>query len=196
MNDPFWLRAVLAAIGPIVGALVGTLAVGLFVARVTERLQQRRQDRELREKIILDMTQAAATLYLESQRYWRATTREVTTPDRLVTLRASLDERYHSARVAGEALEMRLRVYFSTDRPRQLWHAVMDLLTVRYFQVIDQINDDILKVNAGPEHSGLTVDQLRNVKLLLDTYRIRIREAARAVLDEPRFDQKEANSKV
>jgi hypothetical protein len=192
MGDPFWQRAVLAAIGPIVAALVGTLGIGLFAAHITERAQQRRRDRDLREQIIVEMTQIAGALYFEAQRYWRATARETTPPDRLAALRMSLDERYSSARVAGEALEMRLRVYFSTDRPRQLWHATMDLVTVRYYQVIDLATDGLLSANAGPEHSGLTVDQLRDVKLLLDTYRARILETARAVVDEPRFDQQGA----
>ena len=195
MDDPFWQRAVLAAIGPIVAALVGTLGIGLFAARITARAQQRRQDRDLREQIIVEMTQTAGTLYFETQRYWRATKREATSPERLAELRMSIDERYHSARVAGEALEMRLRVYFSTDRPRLLWHATMDLLTVRYFQVVDLATDALLRANAGPEHSGLTVDQLKDVKLLLDTYRARILEATRAVLDEPRFDQKGTETK-
>jgi len=195
MDDPFWQRAVLAAIGPIVAAFVGTLGIGMFAARITERIQQRRQDRDLREQIIVEMTQTAGTLYFETQRYWRATKLEVTSQERLAALRMSIDERYHSARVAGEALEMRLRVYFSTDRPRQLWHATMDLLTVRYFQVIDLATQALLSANAGPEHSGLTVDQLRDDKLVLNTYRARILEATRAVLDEPRFDQKGTKTK-
>jgi hypothetical protein len=186
MDDPFWQRAVLAAIGPLVAAFVGTLGIGLFAARITERAQQRRQDRDLREQIIVEMTQTAGTIYFETQRYWRATKRETTPQERLAALRMSIDERYQSARVAGEALEMRLRIYFSTDRPRQLWHATMDLLTVRYFQVIDLATDALLSANSGPEHSGLTVDELRNPKLVLDTYRACILDATRAVLDEPR----------
>ena len=48
----------------------------------------------------------------------------------------SLDEHYRTARVVGEALETRLRISFATDKPHRLWHATMDLLTVRYFQVV------------------------------------------------------------
>ncbi len=44
MGDPFWQRAVLAAIGPLVAAFVGTLGIGLFAAWITERVQLRRQD--------------------------------------------------------------------------------------------------------------------------------------------------------
>jgi hypothetical protein len=189
MDDPFWQRAVIAAISPLVAALVGTLGIGLFAARITERAQLRRQDRDLREQILVEMTQTAGTIYFETQRYWRATKVETTPQERLAALRMSIDERYQSARIAGEALEMRLRVYFSTDRPRQLWHATMDLLTVRYFQVIGLATDALLSANAGPEHSGLTVDELRNAKLVLYSYRARILEATRAVLNEPRIQQ-------
>ncbi|HJQ59552.1 MAG TPA: hypothetical protein VJ890_21780 [Vineibacter sp.] len=186
MNDPFWLRAVLAAVGPLVAAFVGTLGIGLFAAWITERAQRRRQDRELRAQIIVEMTQTASAIYLETQRYWRAIERENSSVERIATLRMSLDERYHASRVSGEALEMRLRIYFATDKPRLLWHATMDLLTVRYFQLIGLDTDALLDANAGPEHSGLTVEQLRNPKLLLDTYRAKLLEATRAVLAEPR----------
>jgi hypothetical protein len=98
----------------------------------------------------------------------------------------SLDKRYHAACVAGEALETRLRIYFSTEKPRLLWHATMDLLTVRYFQLIDLANVRLLQANAGPKHSGLTVEELKNPKLVLVTYRNRLVEATSAVLTEPR----------
>jgi hypothetical protein len=189
MNDPFWQRVVLAVISPLVAAVVGTLGIGLLAARITEHAQRRRQDRDLREQIIVEMTQTASAIYFETQLYWRATTREATSPERLAALRTSLDERYHGARCAGEALETRLRVYFATEKPRLLWHATMDLLTVRYFQVIGLATDALLRANAGPEHSGLEVDQLKNPKLVLDTYRARLLEATRAVLDCPRFER-------
>lgn len=90
----------------------------------------------MREQIIVEMTQTASAIYIETQRYWHATRIESVTPDRIAELRMSLDERYLSAHVAGEALEMRLRIYFESDKPRLLWHAMRDLLTVRYFQLI------------------------------------------------------------
>jgi hypothetical protein len=189
MGDPFWQRAVLAVISPLVAAFVGTLGIGLFAAWITERIQLRRQDRSLREQIIVEMTQTASGIYIETQRYWRATRIESVTPDRIAELRMSLDERYLSAHVAGEALEMRLRIYFETDKPRLLWHATRDLLTVRYFQMIDLATDGLLQRNSGPEHSGLTVDELKKPQLVLDTYRKRLLEATRAVLSEPRVAQ-------
>ena len=66
----------------------------------------------------------------------------------------------------------------------------MDLLTVRYFQLINLANDALLSANAGPEHSGLTVEQLKSPKLVLDTYRARLLEATRAVLHEPSIIQR------
>jgi hypothetical protein len=184
-DGPFWQRAILETIGPLVAAFVGTLGVGLFAGRITERAQQRRRDANLREQIVVEMTQVAGSIYYQTQRYWRATTRENASAERLAALRMSMDEGYQTARVAGEALEMRLRVYFSTDEPRRLWHATIDLLTVRYFQVIGLATDRLLQVNEGPDHSGLTAGQLKNAKLVLDTYRAGIVEANRAVLTEP-----------
>ena len=185
MHDPFWQRALLAAISPLLAAFVGTLVVGLFAARITDRVQLRRQDRSLREQLIVEMTQTASGLYIETQRYWRATQVESILPERVAELRVSLDERYLSAHVSGEALETRLRIYFDSDRPRLLWHGVRDLMTVRYFQLIGLDTDLLLQRNAGPEHSGLEVEQLRDAELLVATYRARLLEATRAVLDEP-----------
>jgi hypothetical protein len=136
------------------------------------------------------MTQIASSIYLETQRYWRAAAREAASEERLAAVRTSLDERYYTARVSGEALETRLRIYFTTTKPRLLWHATMDLLTVRYSQLISLANDALLSANVGPEHSGLTVEQLKNPKLVLDTYRARLLEATRAVLHEPSIVQR------
>jgi len=52
------------------------------------------------------------------------------------------------------------------------------------------ILETLLSANVGPEHSGLTVEQLRNPKLVLDTYRARLLEATRAVLHEPSIVQR------
>ncbi len=194
MHDPFWQRAILAAISPLLAAFVGTLVIGLFAARITDRIQVRRQDRILREQLIVEMTQVASGIYIETQRFWRATKVESTLPERVADLRTSLDERYLSAHVAGEALETRLRIYFVSDTPRLLWHAVRDLLTIRYFQLIGLATDGLLERNAGPEHTSLDVEQLRNPQVVLNTYRSKILEATRAVLDEPAVNRRDYDS--
>ena len=63
--DDSWQKVIIAAISPLVAAFVGTLIVGLWASRITERVQQRRQERDLREKIIVEMTETATALYLE-----------------------------------------------------------------------------------------------------------------------------------
>jgi hypothetical protein len=71
---------------------------------------------------------------------------------------------------------------------RELWHSTTDLLTVRYFQLIDLATDDLLRLNAKDDrrmHSGLSVDQLKDAKLVLDTYRTRLEEATNAVMKTP-----------
>jgi uncharacterized protein involved in cysteine biosynthesis len=71
-NGRLLAKIVIAAVSPLVAAFVGTLIVGLWASRITERVQQRRQDRDLRESIIVEMTQTATALYLETQCYSRA----------------------------------------------------------------------------------------------------------------------------
>ena len=48
----------------------------------------------------------------------------------------------------GEVIERQLEAYFLSSDPRALWHATMDLLTVRYFQLVDLATDNLLAANA------------------------------------------------
>ena len=96
--------------------------------------------------------------------------------------RKELDQQYRTSRVLGEVIERRLEAYFSSDEPKSLWHATMDLLTVQYFHLIDLDTAQLREANAGKEHSGLSADELRNQPLVLKTYREKINKSAQAVL--------------
>ena len=102
--------------------------------------------------------------------------------EEVAKLRDDLDRQYRTSRVQGEVVEKKLDAYFSSGDTRTHWHATIDLLTVRYFYLIDRITDGLLRVNAGDEHSGLTIEQLRNQELLLKTYRLQLASAAQSVL--------------
>jgi hypothetical protein len=188
--EPFWQKAILQAIGPLVGALVGTLVIGMFAARITRRAQQRLAANQLREQLVTQMTEVASALYLQTQRHWRAKRRRLTDAE-LERSRAELDEQYHRTRVAGEVLESRLRILFGaatrrgSDEPRRLWHGVMDLLTVRYFDLIEEATDSLRQQNAGPQHSGLSAQELRDMGAVLRAYRVRLYAAIHAVLRNP-----------
>jgi hypothetical protein len=207
----FWEKVIIAAVGPLVGAVVGSLLVGGLVSLIADRIQQRRLDAQLREQLIVEMTQAAGALYFQTQRYWRATNANspvklVSTPEQATASRLNLDECYQASRVAGEAIEARLHILFEaekvagaeaqeaakdatkwpTNEPWRLWHATMDLLTVRYFQVIGGATPKLLEINAGPEHSFLSAKELENPKMLLKAYRERLLQATKAVLNSPR----------
>ena len=133
-------------------------------------------------------TSTAVGLYVATQRYWRATqSRGNGGPaDALhADERALLDEQYRESRVAGEILECRFVAYFTEDAPRRSMHRVMDLLTVRYFQLIGLDTPGLLEVNSGEEHTGLTAGQLGNRKLVLETYRTTLLETVDAILATP-----------
>ena len=151
------------------------------------------------------MTQVASALYFQTQRYWRATdpkspVKPLPDAEQVAAIRQSLDECYQASRIAGEAIEARLKLLFERKEvykgmteeavaegkksvPWRLWHAVMDLLTVRYFQLLKGDTDGLLKMNSGPDHSFLTTEQLKNPKTVLDAYRQRLFEATKAVLN-------------
>lgn len=179
-NAPFWQLALLQTIGPLITVLFGTWAI----ARITARAQRRREEQQLRHDLIVEMAETASSLYLATQRYWRARDRDKVGADQLQVLRTWLDERYHECRGRGEAVQTRLEVIFGLGPARRHWHATIDLLTVRYFQLTDPHNIVNFKANAGENHSGLTIGALNNPKLVLDHYRKRLNEAVTAVRTE------------
>jgi hypothetical protein len=144
-----------------------------------------RDDREVREQLVTEMTETATALYLATQRFWRDKARETADRGSAAALRASLDGQYHKSLVEGKGLEARLQLHFPSTRPRELWHSVMDLLTVRYFQVIGEATERLRKANAGEKHSGLTADQLKSPQLVLSAFHTRLEEATKAVREEP-----------
>jgi hypothetical protein len=77
------------------------------------------------------------------------------------------------------------RAFFVSDAPRQEWHRVQDLLTLRYFQLIDRATAKLYDSNKGPEHSGLQPDQMTNPKNITDAYRTAMHRAVDLVFTEP-----------
>ncbi len=59
----------------------------------------------------------------------------------------------------------------------------MDLLTVRYFQLIGRDTDRLYELNSGPEHSGLDSAELRNRTTLLDAYGKALKESVHLVFN-------------
>ena len=196
MSPDFWEKLLVASAGPLVGAIVGTLIIGSFVASITRKAQERREDsrvleeraraeHQLRIDLIAKMTEAASGLYMATQHFWRKKDRENVGPEALAEHRKALDEQYRASRILGEVIERQLEAYFPCGVPKALWHATMDLLTVRYFQLVELATDELLSANAGKDHTDLSVEQLRNPKLVLETYRRKLSESAQAVLQQP-----------
>jgi hypothetical protein len=180
----FWEQLALNGIGPVATALVGTLVVGTIVARVTRRAQDRREDHALRERLVGEATEAASRLYMETQRYWRATTDKLD-DEQMLGHRQRLDEQYQQSRIEIYVMESRLKAYFPSDRPRLLCHRAADLLTVRYFTLIGRGTDKLREINSGEAHSGLSAAQLASAKTLLDKYHATLQELVQAILSDP-----------
>jgi hypothetical protein len=192
----FLEKLLLQSVGPLVTAVIGTLIIGTFVARITRKAQERRADNQLQEErvraqnqlrlqLIDQMTEAASSLYIETQNFWRKKDVEKVGSDELAQHRKELDQQYRASRVVGEVIERRLEAYFLSNDAKALWHAAMDLLTVRYFHLIGLATDNLLERNAGGEHTGLSVEQLRDQRLVLNTYREKLITGAQAVLQGP-----------
>ncbi len=184
---PFEQALAVQAVGPLITILLGSLIVGPVIAWITAQSQRRREDYRLREELTVAMTEIASAMYLATQRYWRARDRQRVEGEKLSDLREWLEEQYHFNRIRGEALEVRLRTMFRSDVAKWHWHATMDLLTARYFQLTDPDNLANFEANSGPFHSGLSVEELRVPRTVLDCYRKRLDEAVGAVRTERSF---------
>lgn len=183
---PFWKEFILSLSGPLSTVLIGTLIVGLFVSRITEAAQGRREDSMLRADLIRELAEVGTALYLATQHYQRtldAITPPAAPDDRE---RATLDREYLRARAQADALEARLVAYFVDERRLRTWHSISDLLSVRYFQLIGRANDAYLAANSGPNHSGLTVKQLKDIKIAQDAYKNYSRRLPKEILEAPR----------
>lgn len=149
-----------------------------------------RADDALRHELVTAMTESAGKLYLLTQHYWRAKKDASLDPhdkglaDVLVKMRDRLDAQYLESRAIGQVVEARLEGYFTSGKPRNRWHQVMDLLTVRYFQLVDRDTQKLYEDNEGEHHTGLNVQQMRNPKTLLTAYHRTLNESVRVVFEE------------
>lgn len=181
---PFWQQLVLNAVGPLISVIVGSLIVGVLVQWITRRAQNRREDRQLRDQLIGRVTETASLLHFEIQRYFRAKNRERRSRKELVALQQELEQAFLTCRREGTVLENRLLAYFASDEPRRLWHQVIDRLSVRYYFQIGALTPKLLAENVGSDHSGLEVEDLKDVDSVAKGFGEHLKRVTRAILDE------------
>ena len=161
----------------------------------------RARDDALRHELVTSMTEAAGTLYLTGQHYWRLKPNSQAMRDDAALkafndFRATLDEAYLQSRKNGEVIEKRLEGYFESSEPRDSWHRTMDALTVRYFQLIGQDTEQLYEENEGTSHTGLSKEKMRNPKELLNCYRKALSAAVQNVFETPLRARSGANRQV
>jgi hypothetical protein len=194
----FGQQLVLTIAGPLVTVILGTLIIGGIIQFLADRFQdkrtnelrqldQQRANDALRRELISEAATIASELHHSTQGYWLAKTSDPkASPAELATARTTLDAQYQTARTKGAVLDAQLAACFVTDEPRQYWHKLMDLMTVRYYQLIDRDTEEIYHANAkgtgGKEHSGLSVSELKQLKPLHDTYWNALEETIRRIL--------------
>jgi hypothetical protein len=173
----FWEQFALNLVGPLVTIILGTAIIGLTASLLARKAQERRENHELRARLCREVTEASTALYLATQHYWRAKEDELER-DELKAFREALDKDYLDSRRAGTALEHLLDLYFRDSKPKLLMHRVMDLLTVRYFQLVREggASEGLRKANEGDEHSGLSLDELNSGSKVLAAYHTALKE--------------------
>lgn len=205
--DPLHEQLLVAATGPAVTVLFGGLAVWFVTRRFEQkredRLRERDENREdaqaarelrarddaLRHELVTMMTECASTLYLAMQHFDRTRRNVDATPDdadgqrELADFRAELDRQYLKTRASGQALEYRLLGYYVDAEQSRWWHRVQDLLTVRYFQLTEQVTPAMLGRNAGEEHTGLTERQLADPEAVKEAYHAAMHRAVGLVFE-------------
>ncbi len=186
---PLWERLLTAAIGPVVAAILAFLVVNRF----SDRAARMREEYATRDRLIKDMIETAQSLYLATQAFWRIVDNlNIKREDRrsspkLVTALGEIDKAYYQSRVKIAVIEGELRHRFKDLQCQVAWHAVDDLLTVRYFQLVEPDEQrlesiyDKNRTRDGVKHSGLSVEELRKPSVLLETYRNSLSSACELV---------------
>lgn len=146
------------------------------------KLERLREDHELRDRLISQAIEAPSALYLASQHYWRAKD-DGLPADELAICRSALDARYLDSRREGLVLEHRLRLHFADPKPNRLSHRLMDLLTIRYFQLARPggASESLRNKNAGDAHTGLSATELAVASKVLAKYHTTLDELVDAI---------------
>jgi hypothetical protein len=170
----FWQELILQSVGP----LITVAGIGFVANLITRRAQDRREANQLRYELIRQMTEPAWSLYFATRDYWLPSEESRHARDD-----PELDKQFRASRAAGEALENRLEAYFESPEPKRLWHSTMDLLRVQY---LHYINSPVsVAIWAGPEHTGLNPQQLKDPERVRRAYQERFPQAINSVLREP-----------
>jgi hypothetical protein len=191
-GDAFWRQALLNAVSPLVAALVGGWAVGLIVRRA----QDRRENRTLRNTLGFEMIQVAYAFYRRTTEAIRTQRYEIrNAASGQPSADESLAQQYREFRIAGQVLESKLEAYFHDGEARWLWHGVVDLLGVRYYQVAGggPPLDDMIARHAGHPDDEKIPDRvrqlflkeefLRNDKVVRERFEKMLREAIQLLLE-------------
>jgi hypothetical protein len=176
--ESFWRQALLNTVGPLVAFLFGGLVAGFVVRRAQEAIRrQRNRDRSNNEGL--------AKQYLEAIRK-----RCIRGPSD----NEGLPKQCLEARIAGQVLEGKLEIYYPDGEARWLWHGVIDLLGVRYYQATGggKPLDDFIKRHAKhPTQQDipsrvrelfLNGEELRKEELVNARFMDMLREAVRLVV--------------
>ena len=167
-------QLLVAVAGPLLTAVLGLLVANF----VTKRAQQRREVQEARQELAHEVADCATSLYLELQAFWRSAEpvplKQRGTSEALADKRKQLAERYTQERLRGRLVEQRILVCFADERPRQRWHATMELLSTRYLLLLEGDGEKrkaIRRRKAGNQHTGLSADELNDPRTLLRAIR-------------------------
>ncbi|WP_306910985.1 hypothetical protein [Arthrobacter sp. B3I9] len=170
-------------------AVLGTLIFGYLLAWIARRQQRAQDDGTIRHDLVSQMTLTANELHFAIVHYIRVRDNRLGEGVTLKEMAPILHEQYRKTRTTGFVLDGRLEAFLVSAAPREHWHAAMDLLAVRYYAAIRQTSENLLKSNAGPDHSGVSLEDLKKLvdddSKLTAEFRHRLGRAYEEVLESP-----------
>jgi len=165
----FGQQIILQLVGPVAAAVFGTLIIGGIAQVVSHQVQHRKADREVRSSLVSRLSKVAYSLHYRIQHYERWARHSSPPVNTLQSAQAEVERAFIEDRIELGALQNEVDAYFGKSGPGASVHRMTDLIMVRFMQTMSVPASQLAELSesvAGPGHTELSIDQLRDARLV------------------------------
>jgi hypothetical protein len=184
-NLTYHQQIVLQLIGPVTATVLGTIIVGSAAKLIATQVQRRRAEDEFRDRLVAQITQTAYSIHFRLWHFEKWSRYQTSSEEDRQAVRAELETAFVQDRIALGALQSEIDARFRGKAPGQALHRLHDLATVRFLHVSgasEEFQAELFRDVEGPDHTGLTIPQMGNPKLVEAEFAVALRNTLGEVL--------------